>query len=329
MTLRIPGTSLEQSVRMQQTLENTLLRSSPRSSACSHASAPPRWRPTRCRRTPATATSCCARKASGPQAAPQPRRTGPGDRRREPARCPASPYELSQPIQLRFNELISGVRSDVAVKVFGDDPQAMEGRGASRRGAPGLGRLAGRGRGQGRADRRPAGPDLNRSTASRPARYGLNVADVQEAFGTLVGGRAVGLVFEGDRRFAITVRLPEGQRNDLDALLQQYAGLAAGAATAAPTASRCPASRPCRSSLGCEPGQPRERQALRIVVSANVRGTRPRFLRGRAPRARHRQAVGRHLAGAGRPVRTAGDGDPSAWRWWCRPRWRSCSRCCT
>lgn len=124
-------------------------------------------------------------------------------------------YEFTQPIQMRFNELIAGVRGDVAVKVFGDDFDTL---------SPVADRVADILRATpGAADVRTeqiAGlpvlsVDVDRSAV---ARHGLSVSDVQDVVAVAVGGREAGQVFQGDRRFDIVVRLPESFRRDLDAL---------------------------------------------------------------------------------------------------------------
>ena len=125
---------------------------------------------------------------------------------------PGNNYEFTQPIQMRFNELISGVRSDVAVKVFGDDLETLVEVGE---------RIAAV------LERVPGAADVKVEQASglpvltvqldRPkiSRYGLNVSDVQDVVEVAVGGKEAGQVFEGDRRFDLVVRLPESQRTDL------------------------------------------------------------------------------------------------------------------
>ncbi len=128
---------------------------------------------------------------------------------------PGSNYEFSQPIQLRFNELISGVRSDVAVKIYGDDLdqllksanevleviQKVDGAaGAKVEQVTGLPVLS-------------IVPDRKRMDL-----YGLSISDVQEIIQAAMGGREAGTVFEGDRRFDLVVRLPEKLRTDIDAL---------------------------------------------------------------------------------------------------------------
>lgn len=128
---------------------------------------------------------------------------------------PGNNYEFTQPIQMRFNELISGVRSDVAVKVFGDDMDVLteiakdvekvlkQTRGASDvkiEQATGLPVLT---------------ITIDRTLLSR---YGLNISDVQDIISVSMGGKKAGDVFEGDKRFEIIVRLPEEIRKDVENL---------------------------------------------------------------------------------------------------------------
>ncbi len=124
-------------------------------------------------------------------------------------------YEFTQPIQMRFNELIAGVRGDVAVKVYGDDFTAME------RTAQAIARILGDI--PGAADVRveqTTGLPLMEVTIDRDAiaRVGLGVSDVQDVVAAAMGGREAGLVFEGDRRFDLVVRLPDAVREDVHRL---------------------------------------------------------------------------------------------------------------
>jgi heavy metal efflux system protein len=130
-------------------------------------------------------------------------------------RLPGNSYEFSQPIQLRFNELLAGVRSDVAVKVYGDSFQAMQetAEAVARvlQGVPGAADV--------RVEQTTGLPVLHvRIDRAAIARYGLSMADVQEVVAIAVGGREAGLVFEGDRRFALVVRLPEALRQHIETL---------------------------------------------------------------------------------------------------------------
>jgi heavy metal efflux system protein len=128
---------------------------------------------------------------------------------------PGNNYEFTQPIQMRFNELIAGVRSDVAVKVFGDDMETLRdlGQQAERilRTVPGASDV--------KLEQTTGLPLLTIEPRREAlARYGLNVADVQDVVQIALGGKEAGEVFEGDRRFAVVVRLPEGLRSDLTAI---------------------------------------------------------------------------------------------------------------
>lgn len=128
---------------------------------------------------------------------------------------PGNNYEFTQPIQMRFNELIAGVRGDVAVKVFGDEFDQME---------PTAQKIASvlrsvRGAADVKVEQTKGLPvmniDIDRAAI---ARFGLNVADVQDVVAIAVGGRESGLVFQGDRRFDLVVRLPEHLRRDIEAI---------------------------------------------------------------------------------------------------------------
>ena len=128
---------------------------------------------------------------------------------------PGNNYEFTQPIQMRFNELLAGVRGDIAVKVFGEEFEPML-RAANQ--------IAGILRGlEGAADVRVeqvAGlPFIDiKVDKAEIARRGLSLAAVQDVIGAAIGGREAGVVFEGDRRFEIVVRLPETIRTDIEAL---------------------------------------------------------------------------------------------------------------
>jgi heavy metal efflux system protein len=130
-------------------------------------------------------------------------------------RVPGSRYVYTQPIELRFNELIAGVRGDLAVKVFGDSFADLLTTAATVEAAL----TAVRGSADVRSEQVEGLPSLT-LTVDREAcaRLGLNVADVQEVIATALGGREAGSVFEQDRRFEIVVRLPDAVRSDLDSL---------------------------------------------------------------------------------------------------------------
>ncbi|WP_156135405.1 efflux RND transporter permease subunit [Novosphingobium malaysiense] len=124
-------------------------------------------------------------------------------------------YEFSQPIELRFNELIAGVRGDVAVKLYGDDLTALT-RSAGEvaevlRGVEGVADV--------KVQQVTGFPTLD-IAFDRPtiARYGLTVEEVAQSVAIALGGRPAGLVFEGDRRFDVVVRLEDATRDDFDQL---------------------------------------------------------------------------------------------------------------
>ena len=171
-------------------------------------------------------------------------------------------FEFSQPIELRFNELISGVRTDLAVMVFGDDFDVLQ---------PIAEQIAVKLRGiDGAADVRVEQvsglPTLTvRIDHAAAAQYGLSAADVSEALATGVGGTAAGQIFEGDRRFDVVVRFEEDARNDPAQL--------AALPVVAPDGTVVPLSSVARIAVSEGPNQiSRNNGSRRIVVQANVRG---------------------------------------------------------
>jgi len=124
-------------------------------------------------------------------------------------------YDVTQPIEMRFNELIGGVRSDVAVKIYGEDLDKLAD--TAKQVAAVLRKVPGA------ADVRVAQTegfptfDIAFDRAAI-ARYGLTVKEVADTFSTALAGRSAGQIFEGDRRFDIVVRLPGELRNNLDEL---------------------------------------------------------------------------------------------------------------
>jgi len=178
---------------------------------------------------------------------------------------PGNTYEFTQPIQMRFNELLAGVRGDVAVKIFGDDF------------APLL-RAANQVAGVLRATRGATDVKVEQASGlsvldiaidkAAIARRGLNLTAVQEVIGTAIGGREAGVVFEGDRFFEIVVRLPDTIRNDLDALKSLPVSLP----TAGNAALTVPLGQVASFNFGEGPNQiSRENGKRRVVVTANVR----------------------------------------------------------
>ena len=178
------------------------------------------------------------------------------------ALAPGNAFEISQPIQLRFNELISGVRSDLGIKVYGDDLSQLLTSGNEI--AQVLGGVEGA---QGVKVEQVSGLPILSMETNREAlyRFGLNVADVQDVLAGSTGGEEAGLVFEGDRRFAIVVRLTEQLRSNLDALERLPVPL--------PQGGYVPLGEVATLTLAPGPNQiSRENGKRRLVVSANVRG---------------------------------------------------------
>ncbi|SHL97031.1 efflux RND transporter permease subunit [Rhizobacter sp. OV335] len=263
--LRIPGTSLTQSVEMQQQLEARLKARFPEIE----------------RIFARTGTAEIAADPMPPNISdgyimlkpvdqwPQPRKTRDAllaAIRDEAAQVPGSNHEFSQPIQLRFNELISGVRSDVAVKVFGDDSEVLDKAAAEI--AEALQRVPGAT--EVKVEQTGGLPVLTVNVdRGKAARHGLNMNEVQETVATAIGGREAGTFFQGDRRFDIVVRLPEAVRQDVDALRRLPIALPRGSGAAA----YVPLGELASLELAPGPNQvSRENGKRRVVVSANVTG---------------------------------------------------------
>ncbi|MBK8305536.1 MAG: CusA/CzcA family heavy metal efflux RND transporter [Gammaproteobacteria bacterium] len=175
---------------------------------------------------------------------------------------PGNAFEISQPIQLRFNELISGVRSDLGIKVYGDDLDQLLRTGNAI--AKLLNTIPGA---EGVKVEQVAGLPVLSVEPIRAAlyRYGLNVTDVQDVLAAAAGGEEAGQLFEGDQRFALVVRLPEHLRSDLVALEQLPIAL--------PQGGYVPLGEVASLKLAPGPNQiSRENGKRRLVVSANVRG---------------------------------------------------------
>ena len=133
----------------------------------------------------------------------------------EVTKLPGNKVGISQPIEMRFNELIAGVREDLAVKVFGDDFEEM------RRTADSVANALRRidGTQNVKVEQTTGLPFLEiKIDKTEIARRGLSLLAIQDGIETAIGGRVAGLVFEGDRRFQIIVRLNDALRNDISAL---------------------------------------------------------------------------------------------------------------
>ncbi|SER31177.1 cobalt-zinc-cadmium resistance protein CzcA [Nitrosomonas sp. Nm51] len=188
---------------------------------------------------------------------------------------PGNNYEFTQPIQMRFNELISGVRADVAVKVFGDDMDVLHSMGdkilAVIEAIPGAA--------DAKIEQLTGLPMLSiNMDRAKMARYGLNVSDIQNIVTIAVGGMPAGLIYEGDRRFNLVVRLPEQLRGDIEALKRLPVELPSAVMNLQPGTPSPLAYLTLSDVVDFEiivgPNQiSRENGKRRVVVSANVRGS--------------------------------------------------------
>ncbi|AHY57130.1 cation transporter [Stenotrophomonas rhizophila] len=277
--MRIPGTSLTQSIQMQLQIEKRLVQFAEVDKVFSKIG------------TPEVASDPMPPSVADTFIMMKPRKDWPDPRKSRAAllgeleaaveQLPGNNYEFTQPIQMRTNELISGVRADVAVMLFGDDLDTLLSVG--KRIASVAGTV------QGAADVRveeTSGLPLLTITPNRTALagYGLNPGQVQSTVATAVGGQVAGQLFEGDRRFDIVVRLPEALRQDPAALADLPVSLApALAGDDADESSRAGSwtsgsarTVPLRelATLGNSEGPNqinRENGKRRIVVTANVR----------------------------------------------------------
>ncbi len=211
--MRIPGTSMTQSTEMQHEVEKTVMTFEEVKTVFSKIG------------TPEVATDPMPPNVADTFVILKPRKEWPDPslskadlvKRMEMAleKLPGNNYEFTQPIQMRFNELISGVRSDLAVKLYGDDldkllktAQDIESAVKKVEGASDV-----------KVEQTSGLPTLSiMPDRKRLDLYGLNIADVQDVVQIAMGGREAGQVFEGDRRFDLVVRLPESLRTDIKSL---------------------------------------------------------------------------------------------------------------
>jgi heavy metal efflux system protein len=192
---------------------------------------------------------------------------------RELPSMPGNNYEFIQPIQMRFNELIAGVRSDVAVKVFGDDRDVLAEVGdrieSVLSSVPGAADT--------KVEQTTGLPLLTiHLKREEMARLGLNVVDVQDLIEVAFGGKSVGQVFEGDRRFDIVVRLPERLRTNMDEMRRLPVPIPhrdRGASNVGNSEGVVPLEAVAEIEIAPGPNQvSRENGKRHVVVTANVRG---------------------------------------------------------
>ncbi|WP_290539510.1 CusA/CzcA family heavy metal efflux RND transporter [Alcanivorax sp.] len=257
--LRIPGTGLEQSIEMQSQLEERLKAFPEVDKVFAKIG------------TPEVATDPMPPSVADNFVVLKPRDQWPDpDKTKEElvaemeaavTQLPGNNYEFTQPIEMRFNELISGVRADLGIKVFGDDMDQLL---ASAQAVQEVLETV-----EGAADiqvEQVTGLPMLSIHPKRMvlSRYGLNVEDLQALVATGVGGENAGLIYEGDRRFELVVRLPEDVRRDIDSLAFLPIPL--------PDGGYVPLSEVAELELAPAPNQiSRENGKRRVVVTANVR----------------------------------------------------------
>ena len=257
--MRIPGTGIEQAVAMQKTLESTLMEYEQVLTVFAKTG------------TAEVATDAMPPNVTDTFVMLKPRAQWPDPDlskaefvetlERDLQAVTGNNYEFTQPIQMRFNELISGVRADLGIKVFGDDLTTLV---ASANDILTVLQSI-----DGVADARLEQVDDIPIFTINPkpvelARYGLDVADLQEWLASAIGGNTAGLIFEGDRRFELLVRFDEGMRTDLDAIGSTPIITSDG--------EFVPLSEVATLGYSSVPNQiSRENGKRRVVVTANVR----------------------------------------------------------
>ncbi|WP_420835923.1 efflux RND transporter permease subunit [Lacinutrix algicola] len=174
---------------------------------------------------------------------------------------PGMEVEFTQPIEMRFNELVTGVRADVAIKIFGEDLTILANKANEIRelienvaGATDLS-----------VEKVEGLPQMSvKFNRNKIARYGLNIADVNNVISMGFAGATVGNVFEGEKRFDLVLRLQEGNRKDIESLQNLYVDT--------PNGNKIPLSELATIKYTTGPAQiSRDDTKRRIVVGVNVR----------------------------------------------------------
>ena len=258
--IRIPGTGLEQSVAMQRSLEKKIKQFPQVKNVFSRIGTP------EVANDPMPPNIADTYVMLNPRSEwPNPNRTH-ADLATEIVEAVSGQlgnnFELTQPIEMRFNELISGVRADLGIKVIGDDlEQLLTSAKAIREvieridGAEDV-----------RVEQVSGLPMLSIIPKRMElARYGLSVSQLQDVIASAIGGETAGVIYEGDRRFKMVVRLPENIRRDVERLSELPIAL--------PNGQYVPLSEVAALDIAPAPNQiSRENGKRRIVVTANVRG---------------------------------------------------------
>ncbi len=258
--LRIPGTSLTQSIEMQKVLEDRI------------KSLPEVERVFAKVGTPDVATDAMPPSVADNFIILKPRSEWPDPDKPKAdfvkelealvTPVPGNRYEFLQPIQMRFNELLAGVRAELAIKVFGDDFDTLTELGKalekSIQGVEGIRDI--------QVEQTKGLPVLTFDPKREQlALYGLSISDFQNQVAVAMGGEIAGKFYDGDKRFDIVVRLPEEQRQDVDALSQLPITL--------PSGGYLPLQELANIEMALGVNQVnRENGKRRVVVTANVRG---------------------------------------------------------
>ncbi|MBW4362142.1 CusA/CzcA family heavy metal efflux RND transporter [Flavobacterium taihuense] len=178
------------------------------------------------------------------------------------SQIPGCNLSFEQPIQMRFNELIAGVKSDIAIKIFGDDLDKLFSE-ANKvvpiiRGIQGLTDI--------KVEQVTGMPQLVvKYNRNKIAQYGLNIAEVNRILNTAYAGGITGVVYEGERKFDLVVRIPKNENTDIDALKSLL--------IPTPSGNQIPLNEVSEISFKTAPSQiSREEAQRRIVIEANVRG---------------------------------------------------------
>lgn len=258
--LRIPGTGLEQSVEMQEVLEKRIKAFPEVDKVFARIGTPEVATDPM---PPSIADIFVILKPRSVWAEPSKTKTELLEEIEEALwQLPGNNYEFTQPIQMRFNELISGVRADLGIKIFGDDLDQLTLT------AKDILRVVStvEGAADVRMEQVEGLPSLSVSPKRETlGRYGLNVVQLQDWIAAAIGGESAGVLYEGDRRFELIVRLPELLRRDIEGLKSLPVPL--------PNGDYVPLEEVASLSIAPSPAQiSRENGKRRVVVTANVRG---------------------------------------------------------
>jgi len=263
--LRIPGTGMEQSVTMQMQLEKVIAEFKEVQHVFSKIG------------TPEVATDPMPPNVADTFLILKPKSEWPNpnktkemfiaELRKAVEAVPGNKYEFTQPIEMRFNELIAGVRSDVAVRIYGDDLEVLKAAGEKARDL--LGSVAGAK--DVRVEQTSGLPMISvEPQRDHLALLGLSVADLQQALQTSIGGMQAGLIYEGDKRFKLLVRLEEGVRQNPSVLASLPIPLSA---QSNPDLAYVPLGEVATIKILQGPNQiNRESGKRNVVVTSNVEG---------------------------------------------------------